>query len=161
MLAYVFWHRPRTDVDLGAYENAQWAFHSSLGMTSASFRVAEFPFGDGGSGYEDWYLVEDWERLGDLNRTAVDPARRPDHDLAAEQSAEGWGAVYSPVRGPASIPDGADWLHKPRGESSERFIGSLAGNTVWQRQMVLGPAPEFCAAVSTVEGRERIWPRDP
>jgi hypothetical protein len=161
MLAYVFWHRPRPDVGLGAYEDAQRAFHSSLEATSASFRLAELPFGDGGSGYEDWYLVENWEGLGNLNRTAVDPARRPGHDLAASQSADGWGAIYSPVRGPASIPDGADWLHKPRGESSVSFIASLAETTVWQRQMVLGPAPEFCAAVSASDSRERIWPRVP
>ena len=64
MLAYVFWHRPRPDVDLGAYEEAQRSFHSSLGTTSASFRLAELPFDDGGSGYEDWYLVEDWEAGG-------------------------------------------------------------------------------------------------
>jgi hypothetical protein len=116
------------------------------------------PFGDRGSGYENWYLVEDWEGLGELNRTAVDPARLPMHDRVAAQSADGWGAVYSLARGPASIPDGADWLHKPRGESSENFIASLAATTVWQRQMVLGPGPEFCAAAPTSDGRERIWP---
>lgn len=158
MLAYVFWHQPRPDVDPGAYEDAQRAFHSSLETTSAAFRLAELPFGDGGSGYEDWYLVENWEGLGDLNRIAVDPTRRPDHDLAASQSADGWGAVYSLVRGLGSIPDGADWLHKPRGTSSEDFIASLPETTVWQRQMVLGPGPEFCASIPASDGRARIWP---
>jgi hypothetical protein len=156
MLAYVFWHRPRRGADLAAYEDAQRAFHSSLETPSASFRVAELPFGDGGDGYEDWYLVEDWKGLGELNRTAVDPARLPAHDQAAAQSADGWGGVYSLVRGTASIPDGADWLHKPRGESSASFIASLPETTVWQRQMVLGPGPEFCAAVPASGGRERI-----
>jgi hypothetical protein len=160
MLAYVFWHRPRRDADLATYEDAQRAFHSSLEMRSASFHVAELPFGGGESGYEDWYLVEDWEGLGELNRTAVDLARLPAHGRAAAQSADGWGAVYSLARGPASIPDGADWLQKPRGESSESFIASLVGNTVWQRQMVLGPGPEFCAAAPASDGRERIWPND-
>lgn len=159
MLAYVFWHRPRPGADVGAYENAQRGFHSSLETTSASFRLAELPFGDGGSGYEDWYLVESWEGLGDLNRAAVDSTRRPGHDLAASQSADGWGAVYSLARGSESIPDGVDWHHKPRGESREDFIASLAGTTVWQRQMVLGPGPEFCAAVQASDGRERIWPK--
>ncbi len=158
MLAYVFWHRPRPGVDLGAYEDAQQAFHASLNAMSASFRVAELPFGDGESGYEDWYLVQSWERLGNLNRTAVDLARRPDHDLAASQSITGWGAVYSLVREPASIPNGVRWLHKPRGESSESLIASLPETTVWQRQMVLGPGPEFCAAMPESDGRERIWP---
>jgi hypothetical protein len=158
MLAYVFWHRPRRGADLAAYEDAQRAFHSSLETPSASFRVAELPFEDRGDGYEDWYLVEDWDGLGQLNRTAVDSARLPAHVRAAAQSAEGWGAVYSLAWGAASIPDGADWLQKPRGESSESFIASLAGTTVWQRQMVLGPGPEFCAATPASDGRVRIWP---
>jgi hypothetical protein len=161
MLAYVFWHRLRPGTGLAPYEEAQWAFHSSLEMTSASFRVAELPFGAGESGYEDWYLVEGWEGLGDLNRRAVDSTRQPHHDLAASQSADGWGAVYSLVRGPASIPDGADWLHKPRGKASEDFIASLPGITVWQRQMALGPGPEFCVAAPPSDTREKIWPHDP
>ena len=141
-----------------SFEDAQRAFHSSLETASASFRVAALPFGEAESGYEDWYLVEDWEGLGELNRIAVDSARLPAHDHAAAQSASGWGGVYSLARGAASIPDGVDWLQKPRGESSESFIASLPGTTVWQRQMVLGPGPEFCAAVPTSNGRERIWP---
>jgi hypothetical protein len=161
MLAYVFWHRPRQGIDHATYKDAQRTFHSSLETPSASFRLAELPFGDGENGYEDWYLVENWEGLGDLNRAAVDSMRRPGHDLAASQSADGWGAVYSPVRGPASIPDGANWLHKPRGKSSEGFISSLPETAVWQRQMVLGPGPEFCAAAPASDGRRRIWPSDP
>lgn len=160
MLAYVFWHRPRPDIDLAAYEEAQRTFHSSLESVSAAFRVAELPFGAGESGYEDWYLVEDWDGLGALNRSAVDSARRPDHDLAAAQSADGWGSVYSLVRGPTSIPDGVDWRHKPRSQTSESFIASLPGTTIWQRQMVLGPGPEFCAAAPASAGRERIWPEN-
>jgi hypothetical protein len=160
MLAYVFWHLPRRGVDLAAYEDAQRAFHSSLETTSASFRLADLPFGEGGSGYEDWYLAEDWEGLGVLNRAAVDPARLPAHDHAAAQSANGWGAVYSLARGPASIPNGANWHHKPQGESSEDFITSLPGTAVWQRQMVLGPGSEFCAAAHASDGREKIWPND-
>jgi hypothetical protein len=158
MLAYVFWHRPRPGVESEAHEEAQQAFHSSLGVTSASFRVAELPFGGGESGYEDWYLVEHWQGLGDLNRAAVDPTRRPGHDRAASHSADGWGAIYALVRGPATIPDGVRWRHKPRGESSEGFIASLPEATIWQRQMVLGPGPEFCTVAPESDGRKRIWP---
>ena len=64
MLAYVFWHRPQGDTDLVSYEEAQRAFHNALELTSACFRLAELPFGEGSSGYEDWYLVEDWEQTG-------------------------------------------------------------------------------------------------
>jgi len=160
MLAYVFWHRHRGGVDRLRYEEDQMTFHGVLGMTSACFRLAELPFGEKGGGYEDWYLVEDWQALGELNRAAVDSVRRGDHDRAASGSADGWGAVYSLLRGPASIPEGARWLEKPRGTPADQFLASLAEATVWQRQMVLGPAPEFCAVSSESVGREKIWPRD-
>jgi hypothetical protein len=160
MLAYVFWHRPLGDADLASYEEAQRAFHVALGLSSACFRLARLPFGEESGGYEDWYLVEGWEALGDLNRDAVDSARRADHDRAASHAANGWGAVYSLARGPASIPEGARWLDKPRGTPTDRFLASLAEATVWQRQMVLGPAPEFCAVSPASVGREKIWPSD-
>jgi hypothetical protein len=160
MLAYVFWHQPQRDVNLVRYEEAQRAFHGALQMTSACFRLAELPFGEKGGGYEDWYLVEDWEKLGALNRAAVDSVRRADHDRAASGAANGWGAVYSLLRGPASIPEGARWLDKPRGTPTDQFLASLAEATVWQRQMVLGPGAEFCAVRSESVGREKIWPSD-
>src|SRR5215510_10208301 len=122
MLAYVFWHRPRKGADPGKYEKAQRAFHGALGLTSACFRLAELPFGEEGGGYEDWYLVEDWERLGELNSAAVDSVRRADHDRAASGVDDGWGAVYSLLRGPASIPEGARWLNKPRGTTTGQFL---------------------------------------
>jgi len=160
MLAYVFWHRPRKGADRLNYEEAQRAFHSGLELTSACFSLAKLPFGEERSGYEDWYLVEDWEKLGDLNSAAVDSVRRADHDRAASQAADGWGAVYSLLRGPASIPEGARWLDKPRGTPTDQFLASLAEATIWQRQMVLGPGPEFCAVSSEPAGREKIWPSD-
>lgn len=158
MLAYVFWHQPQKGIDTAKYEEAQTAFHRALEMSSACFRVAELPFGEGGSGYEDWYLVEDWGKLGELNSAAVDSRRRADHDRAASGAADGWGAVYSLLRGPASIPEGARWLDKPRSTPTDRFLASLAEVTVWQRQMVLGPGPEFCAVSPESAGREKIWP---
>jgi hypothetical protein len=161
MLAYVFWHRPRSGADRDAYEEAQRAFHASLETESGCFRVAELPFDRERDGYEDWYLVEDWAKLGELNRAAVDPQRLPTHDRAASAAADGWGAVYSLLRGPASIPAGAHWYDKPRGEPSERFLASLTEETVWQRQLVLGPGPEFCAALAESTGRKGIWPAGP
>jgi len=159
MLAYVFWHRPHEGTEPGNYEQAQLSFHAALETRSASFRLAELPFADK-DGYEDWYLVEDWESLGKLNRAAVDSVRGPQHDRAALNAANGWGAVYALVRGPSSIPDVAHWLDKPRGEPSEEFIASLPETTIWQRQMVLGPGPEFCVTTPSPDGalRERIWP---
>lgn len=157
MLAYVFWHRPRVDAEVAAYEEAQRSFHASLEMTSASFRLAQLPFGSGG-GYEDWYLVTDWSGLGELNEAAVDERRGASHDRVASISADGWGAVYAPLHGEAAIPDGAAWLDKPRDQSYERFIASFPEGILWQRQMVLGPAPELCLAVPPSADRKKIWP---
>jgi hypothetical protein len=158
MLAYVFWHRPNAGVDAAAYEDAQRSFHSSLETPSASFRVARMPFAATSAGYEDWYLVESWSELGELSEIAVDSARRPAHDHAAAMSAAGWGAVFAPVRGRIAIPAGTEWFEKPRGEPYAEFIATLPEITVWQRQMVLGPGPEFCAAAPESEDRTRIWP---
>jgi hypothetical protein len=160
MLAYLFWHQPRASADRSEYEDAQRAFHSSLDVDSACFRIATIPFGPAGEGYEDWYLAESWAGLGKLNRAAVDERRRPVHDRAAGAAASGWGGVYALVRGPASIPAGLRWLDKPRGEPSERFVAELPAPTVWQRQMVLGPGAEFCAATPASSDRTRIWPLD-
>jgi hypothetical protein len=160
MLAYVFWHRPHPGADVGDYEDSQRAFHASLEVESACFRIAEMPFDRERDGYEDWYLVESWTGLGALNRVAVDEKRRPAHDRAAAESISGWGGVYALMWGPASIPAGVRWLDKPRGEPSERFVAALSEPTAWQRQMVLGPGAEFCVATPASSDRTRIWPLD-
>jgi hypothetical protein len=157
VLAYLFWHRRRGDVDSSDYEEAQRYFHARLDLASACFRVTHLPFAQA-AGYEDWYLVEDWAALGELNLAAVDPARREHHDRAAEMAAAGWGGVYALQRGSAEIPAGAEWLAKPRALDSDEFLSSLPGGAVWRRQMVLGPAPEYCLAGRASAGRVRIWP---
>jgi hypothetical protein len=155
MLAYLFWHRPRPGADAGAYEEAQRTFHSQLGYESACFRLGELPF-DPGPGYEDWYLVESWRSLGELNEAAVDATRRPAHDRAAADAGAGWGGLYSLVRGPATIPEGVEWHDKPRLIPTETFLADLPETTIWRRQLVLGPAPEFCVAAPKVASRKRI-----
>jgi hypothetical protein len=158
MLAYVFWHQPKAGVEPADYEETQRSFLAALDTTSASFRVIELPFQPGG-GYEDWYLLEGWQELGELNAAAVDSLRLAPHDRLAAMSADGWGSIYELVRGAPEIPDGAEWLDKPRGEPSPAFVASLPEATVWRRQMVLGPAPEFCLARPPSAARERVWPR--
>jgi hypothetical protein len=146
MLAYLLWHRPRVDVGRDAYEESLRRFHASIGVRSASFRIRELPFSKV-DGYEDWYLVDDWAALGRLNTDAIDQRRRGTHDLAAGLTAEGWGGVYSLVGGAPQIPLGTLWLSKPSGVSYPVFLGGLGSPaSVWQRQLVLGPAPEFCVA---------------
>jgi hypothetical protein len=144
MLAYVFWHRPRAGVEASEYERRVRAFHARLEGPSASFRINPLPFADG-EGYEDWYLVDGWSELGALNAEAVSGQRRRPHDSAAELASEGWGGVYALLRGAPQPPAAARWFGKPVGESYESFLDRLPSETLWQRQMVLGPAAEFCA----------------
>jgi hypothetical protein len=144
MLAYVFWHRPLTGVSSAEYEDGLRAFHGRLPSVSASFRIGALPFGDGGPGYEDWYLVADWTSLGELNVAAVSGERRSPHDAVAGLTAEGWAGVYLLVRGDPRPPLRTRWTAKPRGASYAAFLDGVAESAVWQRQMTLGPAPEFC-----------------
>jgi hypothetical protein len=153
MLAYVFWHRPRPDVEAVEYEGAQRDFHAALEIPSACFRMAELPFGEAAGGYEDWYLVDDWAALGKLNAEAIDSIRLGQHNRAASGVRQGWGGVYELVRGAAAIPVGTKWLDKPRGEPSGAFVASLHHGGVWRRQLVLGPAPEFCCSVAAADAR--------
>lgn len=144
-LAYVFWHRPSRRASREDYERVQDAFHARLERPSAWFRRERLPFGESG-GYEDWYLVEGWADLGELNALAVDAHHRPSHDAAAALLGTGWGGVYALVRGDFEIPTEPRWLEKPRGEPTEEFLTGLPEPLVWRRQLVLGPAPEFCVA---------------
>ena len=143
MLAYVFWHQPAVEE---GYEEALKEFHASLPHTSASFRLQSLPFAGGVPGYEDWYLVDDWQALGELNVMAVDAQHKPPHDQAAQRTKAGWGGVYALVEGDAAEPPLAvTWSHRrPEAE------------VLWQRQMVLGPAPEYCVAHGDPAGRTRV-----
>jgi len=159
VLAYVFWHRPRAAVAAGEYEARLLAFHEALaahppeglrGSHVARLAAAPWLPGDGPV-YEDWYLVTDWAALGRLNDAAVQGPRRPPHDAAAEAAADGSAGIYRRTLG-APRPDGAlaSWFAKPDGLTysalGETLDERLAGRdaSMWQRQMTLGPAPEFC-----------------
>lgn len=155
MLAYLFWHRPKADVDATSYEDAQRTFHAAIKVPSASFKIGQLPFANGG-GYEDWYLVEDWADIGELNDAAVDAVRASSHNRAATLAADGWGGIYLLQRGASQIPDGVEWFDKPRGEPSDGFIAALPHTSVWRRQLVLGPAPEFCGSVPGSPERQRL-----
>lgn len=171
-VAYVFWHRPRPDVDPAAYADALASFHAELQaapprglLASWSVRIAAAPWADGDAGWlEDWYVLLGLGALAALERAAVDARRRATHDAAAAGTAEGAAGVYGLVGG-AAIPAGglahATWLAKPAGEAYEDFIPSLAGRagrgaSVWQRRLTLGPTPEF--AVLGPDAPELPWP---
>jgi hypothetical protein len=116
-----------------------------------------------GDGYEDWYAVDDYGALGALNKAAVDAGHAEAHDLAARAAGFGAGGLYALERGTIDTPAGhCVWLTKPAGVSYPDFAEQLtvdaAGEpvTVWRRQMVLGPAPEY----RVTSGRELAMPAD-
>ena len=148
-LAYLFWHQAG---QAEGYEESLRTFHDALPLPSASFRLTQLPF-LAEPGYEDWYLVDGWESLGRLGRVALETGT---HDPVAAMSGDGWGGIWAPVAGSAEIPEGAiDWIDKPRGVPYRQFFASLDADTIWCRQLVLGPAPEV-AIVSAKPSESRI-----
>ncbi len=153
MLAYVFWHRPAAETDSALYERALAEFHRALAAApppgfqrSWAFQLAEVPW-LGGPGYEDWYLVDDFAALGELNEAAVSASRKAPHDAVARLAADGTAGVYRLVAGePNPGAPRAAWLSKPARKTYPAFLAEIGalGTAAWQRQMTLGPTPEFC-----------------
>ena len=152
-LAYVFWHTPAPAERPGDplpdhYEAAMQAFHSALARPgTATFRLERAPF-QASPAYEDWYPVADWADVGVLNDEAITGARKPPHDTVAALSRTGAGGIYrllSPGL-PLSETTFAAWL-------DERPAAIPETAALWQRQLVLGPAPEYAVlAGSPVAG---------
>jgi hypothetical protein len=156
-LAYVFWHW--TDAAAEPYLEAQRAFHDALATHrplgfrgSDSAEVTGAPWAPRGLAFEDRYFVEDFAALGSLNAGAVAGAHKEPHDRAAARAAGGCAGVYLLRGGDAiGLAEGvAFWFGKPPGTSYEALLESLdallakGDVALWQRQMVLGPTPEFC-----------------
>src|SRR4051812_623159 len=129
MLAYVFWHRHAEDIDHADYDRRLRAFHATLDVPSACFRLDALPWRADRDGYEDWYLVDDWAALGVLNEAALAPVRRAEHDAAAAASSHGWGGVYRLVHGVPEPPSSVRWAR----------AADDSAISLWQRQIVLGP----------------------
>jgi hypothetical protein len=159
LLAYVFWHWRQVEIAAQAYENRQRAFHAALaaapsagflGSCSVALSYAPWAAG-GGDAYEDWYMVQDFSALGFLNEAAVSASRAAPHDAAAAVAAGGAGGLYRLQHGAAvHQPQVAHWFGKPAGMSYSTLFAQLAPvvehvqGALWMRQMVLGPAREFC-----------------
>lgn len=160
MLAYLFWHRPRDDAGDEAYERSLTGFHEALAADppegfrdSATFRIGGAPWVDPGPrAYEDWYLLDGSFALDPLNEAAVSGRRRRPHDEAARAAAGGDGGLYRLRSGEPGVAEFrfAAWLTKPPGTDYRDFLSVLEPfaegprRSLWQRHMVLGPAPEFC-----------------
>ena len=164
MLAYVFWHWPKEDADASSYRRRVGRFHRALEAAAPSgfrgsrvFAVCDVPgIGRSGDVLEDWYFVDGFGDLGVLNEAAVARSSRSAHDDAASAAAGGAGGVYA-LRSPrVDAPSFAAWFGKPGGTTYAALFASLPpAIELWQRQMVLGPAPEFCALAHTAEDVER------
>src|SRR5262245_1652165 len=159
LLAYVFWHWKQAEITASNYENRQRAFHAALAaapspgfLESFSVSLAHAPWAaSGGEAYEDWYLVQDFGALGLLNEAAVSASRAAPHDAAAAVAAGGAGGVYGLQCGTVlHQPQYVHWFSKPGGMPySELFVQLVpvveqVQGALWMRQMVLGPAREFC-----------------
>jgi hypothetical protein len=155
VLAYVFWHTPGSVDDIAAYEVALATFHSSLDPADISgFRGSQACLVQGALWfsspvvYEDWYLVDDFTSLGALNEAAVAGRRQRPHDNVAGMADKGMAGVYALHRGTSQRWDArrSVWFGKTVGMSYDEFFDRLGERrSLWQRQMVLGPTPEFCS----------------
>jgi hypothetical protein len=184
MLAYVFWHWRREDVPPERYRGQIRDFHASLArrgpagfLGSVAFAIPGAEWIPGGiPAFEDWYLLEGSAALDPLDRGAVSPPHQASHDTIAGVVAGGTGGLYRLRQG---TPLGAEarvsrWFSKPEGTSYSDLFELLApacdaGAALWSRQMVLGPALEFCLHAretsplpSPLRPRdialERVWP---
>ncbi len=152
MLAYLFWHWPRPEVDPGQYADLLLAFHRALSASpppgyrgSRVLEIAGAPWVPVPAALEDWYFVDDFSALGALNEAAVSGQRRDPHDGAARLALGGAGGVYRRLReGPAAAPSVVTWFGKPAAIGYPEFLAQVVPAELWQRQLVLGPAPEFC-----------------
>jgi hypothetical protein len=158
LLAYLFWHGPDGGVDPGEYERDLAGFHELLGREglegfhgSLALRIEGAPWLPAGLAYEDWYLLKGSEVLDPLNELAVSRRLKEAHDRPAHAAGFGWGGLYRLIEGRGAQAAGwSTWLRKPRGFAYPEFYRLIAPWThgpevsLWRRQMVLGPAPEFC-----------------
>ncbi len=160
MLAYIFWHWPLRHIDSGSYESMLADFHRTLSLHPPAGLHGSMAVRQEGASwllperitYEDWYLLDGSASLDTLNEGAVSGPCAAPHHLVARAADGGHGGLYrlrvgSGDGGPLRF---AGWFGKPAGMSYREIYGIIGemdagrGIELWERQMVLGPAPEFC-----------------
>jgi hypothetical protein len=159
MLAYVFWHRPADGVAPETYGASIAHFHRSLAarppagfLRSATFAAPAPNWLGAEPAFEDWYIVEDFAALGVLNAAAVGRGHLSSHDAVARLAGPGTGSIYRLLEGSPELALArvAVWIEKPRGVEMPLFAALLGDGMdgahagLWQRQLALGPAPEYC-----------------
>ncbi|MBO0778654.1 MAG: hypothetical protein J2P37_07475 [Ktedonobacteraceae bacterium] len=163
MLAYVFWHQRGSETSREEYQEKLITFHQILQdrqpqgfICSMVLEMAQLPWMTGESEvYEDWYLVENSAALDPLDEAAVTGICRDPHHQVARLASKGTGGLYRlkdrtiDLAQIASIRS-ATWFSKPAGMSYDKLNELLHQSqseqqgTLWQRQMTMGPALEFC-----------------
>jgi hypothetical protein len=159
MLAYVFWHWRYPHIEKLSYQQLLIDFHTALRAQkpvgfdySTVFQVEHVPWlSMAGEAYEEWYILENSAALDALNEAAITGLCREPHQQAARSAAGGTAGLYR-LRASSVITTAhvALWFAKPAGMSYETVYQTLqpqikqSPGTLWERQMVLGPAPEFC-----------------
>jgi hypothetical protein len=131
-----------------------------------TFRVHALPWVAGGrDGYEDWYVLRNSAVLDVLNEAAVSGARHGVHDELARHVTSGAGGLYRLRLGSAALESGvAHWFTKPSDipyAALDEFFEPLAARgsaSLWQRQMNLGPSPEFCLLADTTVALREFSP---
>ena len=156
MLAYVFWHWPSSDHAADEYEADQRGFHRALAqaappgfIVSSVFKVAgQAPWLGGAPAYADWYLLEDSAAIDPLNVAAVSGVCEAPHARVAHAMAAGAGSLFALRSDRADLASTrhAAFLTKPRKMPYDAFYAEVdpLRASLWRRQMVLGPTPEFC-----------------
>jgi len=160
MLAYVFWHWRYPHIEKLSYQQLLSDFHTALRVQkpvgfhySMVFQVELVPWLDViGEVYEEWYILENSAALDSLNEAAVTGPCREPHTQVARSAAGGSAGLYRLRGGESRITTAhvAYWFAKPQGMSYETLYQTLqpvtmqSAGSLWERQMVLGPAPEFC-----------------
>jgi hypothetical protein len=163
MLAYVFWHDRLADTDDASYRADIAEFHRRLNASglvgflgSRTFAIDTLPWSDAcdtrGSLFEDWYVLSGSAELDRLDAIAVSGDRSLSHDRLASAVSWGAGGLYR-LRAGTALGEHrvAQWFAKPAGMGYAELDALLSAavspdSAVWRRQMVLGPAPEFCVA---------------
>lgn len=160
-LAYAFWHAPRAHVGAASYEVACAAWLDALDrhrpgglLMWGTWRTATPPWLPGWprKAYLDLYVLTGFAALGALNASAVAPPLAAAHRAAAAVSGHGTAGLYAARSGvpqvgvPAVVSFHRRDLPVPRVETTGHDgarEGVRDGRTVWQRQLTLGPGPEF------------------
>jgi hypothetical protein len=170
MLAYVFWHQPRSGVSPDEYESRLRAFHEDLQWApppglraSLTWQIDGISWLPGGSSYEDWYLLDDSAALDVINERAVSGPLGRVHDAVAALAANGTAGLYQPRQGSSAQGRSAVWFRKPEGMSYDRLyrevaaFAALGNGEIWRRMMTLGPTPEFCLLGDTLPELPLAW----